>query len=113
MAVVTKIKSKVTPVKKTERLDQPQVTEEEVLELSSDKGSLVKKAATKTKRCYFCYSKTEPAYWDSVNLRRYVNDRGRIVPKGRTGACAKHQRRVSKQVKYARHLSLLPFLVRV
>lgn len=112
MAVVTKIKSKVNIVKKTEEQNLPQVSEEEVLELS-EQGSVIKKATTKAKRCYFCTTKTEPAYWDSVNLRRYVNDRGRIVPKARTGACAKHQRRVARQVKYARHLALLPFLVRV
>lgn len=110
MAVVTKIKSKVT--KKVEEVETPIVSDEILVE-SSDQSGLIKKATARKKRCYFCAMKIEPSYWDSSNLRRYVNDRGRIVAKGRTGACAKHQRRVANNIKYARHLALLPFLVRV
>lgn len=72
----------------------------------------VVKAAAKTKKCAFCTTHTEPLYWDSAALRKFISDRGRIIPRSRSGACAKHQRRVSKQIKYARHLSLLPFIVR-
>jgi small subunit ribosomal protein S18 len=81
-------------------------------EQSSD-GAIKTKAAPKKKRCHFCQTHTEPHYWDAAALRRYVSDRGRIIGRARHGACAKHQRRIAKEVKYARHLSLLPFMVRV
>jgi small subunit ribosomal protein S18 len=65
------------------------------------------------KVCLYCTQKSLPAYWDASSLRKFTSDRGRIQPRARTGVCAKHQRRLSKQIKYARHLSLLPFTVRV
>ena len=65
------------------------------------------------KVCYFCQSKTIPSYTDLANLRRYLTDRAKIVPKMRSGACSKHQRGVAKHIKYARHLSLLPFVPNV
>lgn len=60
--------------------------------------------------CHFCVSKTEPDYKSSAELERYISDRGRIVPKMRTGICRKHQRRLAIAIKRARHLALLPFV---
>lgn len=65
------------------------------------------------KLCQFCSNKTEPHYFDMVALRRFINDRGRIVARTRSGSCAKHQRRITKEIKRARHLALLPFTIRV
>lgn len=61
------------------------------------------------KVCFFCESKTMPSYTDVNTLKRVLTERGKIVPKMRSGLCSKHQRRVTIQIKYARHLSLLPF----
>lgn len=63
--------------------------------------------------CMFCEKKVEPDYADSITLRKYMSDRARIVAKSRTATCSKHQRALTKQIKYARHLSLLPFIARV
>ncbi len=65
------------------------------------------------KVCFFCDQQKSPDYTDASNLRRFLNDRARIVAKMRTGVCAKHQRRLAKEIKYARHLALLPFVVKV
>lgn len=65
------------------------------------------------RNCYFCQSKTSPSYTDLANLKRYLTERAKIVPKQRSGACSKHQRAVTKNIKYARHLSLLPFVPKV
>lgn len=65
------------------------------------------------KVCYFCQSKTNPNYTDTAALRRFTTDRAKIVPKLRTNVCSKHQRGVTKHIKYARHLSLLPFTPKV
>lgn len=71
------------------------------------------KEARPKKVCYFCQSKINPSYTDLVNLRRYLTDRAKIVPRARSGACARHQRAIAKNVKYARHLALLPFVPKV
>ncbi len=69
--------------------------------------------ATTKRICQFCENKKEPNYVDSVGLRRHMSDRSRINPRQRTGSCSKHQRRLTKEIKYARHLALLPFVTRV
>ncbi len=63
--------------------------------------------------CFFCQSKTNPSYTDTSSLRRFVTDRAKIVPKLKSNLCSKHQRTVTKQIKYARHLSLLPFTPKI
>lgn len=65
------------------------------------------------KVCHFCQSKTIPSYVDLVVLKRYISDRSKIVAKLKSGICARHQRAVTKHIKYARHLSLLPFVPKV
>lgn len=65
------------------------------------------------KRCVFCKQNSKPSYTDAAFLRKFINDRGKILPKLRTGTCSKHQRMVTKQIKYARHLALLPFTQKV
>ncbi len=61
------------------------------------------------KVCGFCVDKV--AYIDYKNVprvRRYVTERGKIVPRRSSGNCAKHQRQLAKAIKRARHLALLP-----
>lgn len=70
-------------------------------------------AAGKLKRCFFCQSKTSPSYTDISVLRRFTTDRVKIVPRVKNNLCSKHQRAITKQIKYARHLSLLPFTPKV
>lgn len=65
------------------------------------------------KVCFFCKNKTIPSYTDIVTLRKFTNDRAKINPKTRSGVCSKHQRGVAKNIKYARHLSILPFVPKV
>jgi len=81
--------------------------------IESQEDSKRQPAARLKKVCQFCSNKTEPHYFDIVALRRFINDRGRIVTRTRSGSCAKHQRRITKEIKRARHLALLPFTVRV
>lgn len=60
--------------------------------------------------CTFCVDKVQKIdYKDISLLQRYVTDRGKIVPRRQSGACAKHQRAVATAVKRARHVALLPF----
>lgn len=71
------------------------------------------KSAKSNRVCWFCQNKSNPMYTDLVNLRRFLTDRVKIVAKERSGVCSKHQRMVAKNIKYARHLALLPFAPRV
>lgn len=73
-----------------------------------------KNSEVRTKRvCLFCQNKSTPTYTDLVTLRRFLTDRAKILAKMKSGVCSKHQRGVSKNIKYARHLSLLPFVPKV
>lgn len=65
------------------------------------------------KGCVFCDTGTEPTYVDAVMLRKFMSDRAKIINRSRTGVCSKHQRLVAKEIKHARHLSLLPFTARI
>ena len=48
-------------------------------------------------------------YKDVEILKKYVNEKGKILPRRVTGACAKHQRYIAEQIKRARMIALLPF----
>ena len=62
----------------------------------------------KKKVCYMCTGK-DVDYKDVETLKKYVNERGKILPRRVTGCCAKHQRYVASQVKRARVIALLPY----
>jgi small subunit ribosomal protein S18 len=65
------------------------------------------------KVCSFCVDKVKAInYKDVDTLRRFVDNHGKIVPRRKTGTCAKHQRRLALAVKQARYLALLPFSAR-
>jgi small subunit ribosomal protein S18 len=62
------------------------------------------------KVCAFCVDKIEQVdYKDVVRLRRFVNERGKMLPRRMTGNCAGHQRQLTVAVKRARVLAMLPF----
>ena len=65
----------------------------------------------KKKVCAFCVDKVEHIdYKDTAKLRRYITERGKIVPRRISGNCAKHQRQLTIAVKRARQIALLPFV---
>ena len=62
------------------------------------------------KVCSFCVDKVELIdYKDACKLRRYITERGKILPRRISGNCAKHQRQVTVAIKRARNIALLPF----
>ena len=62
------------------------------------------------KVCQFCADKAEVIdYKDVEKLKKYVTERGKILPKRITGTCAIHQREVTKAIKRARIVALLPY----
>lgn len=69
-----------------------------------------RKPVSKKKVCQFCQDKAKAIDYKDVNrLRKYVTEKGKIVPRRQTGVCSKHQRELSNAIKRARIMALLPF----
>ena len=67
----------------------------------------------KRKVCPFTTAGIKPAeidYKDVETLKRFITDRGKILPRRITGVSASHQRKLSQAIKLARHVALLPFV---
>lgn len=65
------------------------------------------------KKCYFCSENKEPDFADTAVLKKFLTERGKIVPRSRNGLCSKHQSGMALSIKYARHLALLAFNIRI
>ena len=62
------------------------------------------------KVCSFCVDKVDHIdYKDAGKLRRFITERGKILPRRISGNCAKHQRQVTLAIKRARNIARLPF----
>jgi len=61
------------------------------------------------KFCIFCKDKIEPDYKEVSAIRRFITERGKIIPRAKSGLCARHGRAVSTAIKRARYMALLPF----
>ena len=68
----------------------------------------IKKSPKKV--CSFCNDKVETIdYKDTARLRKYMTEKGKIIPRRTTGVCAKHQRELTNAIKRARVMALLPY----
>ncbi|MGN0497197.1 MAG: 30S ribosomal protein S18, partial [Lachnospiraceae bacterium] len=64
------------------------------------------------KVCVFCSEENNVIDYKDVNkLKRYISERGKILPRRITGNCAKHQRALTVAIKRARHIALMPYVV--
>ena len=81
---------------KTEKSDMPM----------RNKGGLRRRK----KVCVFCGKDNVIDYKDTNKLKRYVSERGKILPRRITGNCAKHQRALTVAIKRARHVALMPYI---
>ncbi|MBO4904360.1 MAG: 30S ribosomal protein S18 [Lachnospiraceae bacterium] len=61
------------------------------------------------KVCVFCGKEKALDYKDVATLKKYVSERGKILPRRITGNCARHQRALTVAVKRARHVALMPY----
>jgi small subunit ribosomal protein S18 len=74
-----------------------------------DKGGM-KVRRMKRKVCSFCVDKaTSIDYKDLTKIKKFVSERGKILPRRVSGNCAKHQRQLTIAIKRARHVALLPY----
>ena len=66
--------------------------------------------APRRKVCAFCVEKaTAIDYKDTANLKKFITEKGKMLPRRMTGVCAKHQRILASAIKRARLVALLPF----
>ena len=75
-------------------------------------GSMKRRPMRRRKKvCVFCGDKNNTIDFKDVNkLKRYVSERGKILPRRITGNCAKHQRALTVAVKRARHIAIMPYV---
>ena len=63
------------------------------------------------KVCIFCADKIEFIdYKDAAKLRKFISERGKILPRRISGTCSKHQRELNTAIKRARQVALLPYV---
>jgi small subunit ribosomal protein S18 len=75
------------------------------------KPSSRRKFGGRRKVCIFCVDSIDTVdYKDLKRLQRFVSERGKILPRRRTGTCAKHQRSLTVAIKRARHMALMSFV---
>ena len=81
----------------------------------NERGDAPRKRAGGMRRrkkvCVFCGRDNTIDYKDTAKLKKYVSERGKILPRRITGTCAKHQRALTVAVKRARHVALMPYTV--
>ena len=64
----------------------------------------------KKKVCPLCADKNfELDYKNADQVRKFINEKGKILPRRATGACAKHQRDITLAIKRCRHIAMLPY----
>lgn len=68
-----------------------------------------KKNKAQKKSCYFTNSNTTPNYKEVLVLKRFINDRGKIIPSSYSGVTSKNQRKLSTEIKKARFMALIPY----
>lgn len=78
---------------------------------AAGKRPSVRRRFSRRKGCRFCADSTMKIdYKELRNLRYFVSERGKIVPRRISGNCAEHQRKVCEAIKRARNIALLPFM---
>jgi small subunit ribosomal protein S18 len=78
----------------------------------SKRAAAKKDRRPKRKLCNFCADKLDDLdYKDTTRLRKFISERGKILPRRISGNCASHQRALTTAVKRARVIALLPFVV--
>ncbi|MBP9691441.1 30S ribosomal protein S18 [Candidatus Woesebacteria bacterium] len=60
-------------------------------------------------KCFYCKYTLSPDYKDIENIEKFLTPRKKILSREKSHICAKHQRELSKNIKYARYLALIPF----
>ncbi|MBQ9267791.1 MAG: 30S ribosomal protein S18 [Clostridia bacterium] len=78
---------------------------------NNDDDSMPRQRRIKKKVCMYCADKNLVIdYKEADKLKKFVSEKGKILPRRVTGLCAKHQREMTTAIKRARHIALLPYI---
>ena len=88
------------------------MSEEMIEQVAEEKVTAKKfKKPAKKKVCSFCVDHAkEIDYKDVAKLKRYITEKGKILPRRQTGTCAEHQRALTVAIKRAREMALIPYV---
>jgi len=79
---------------------------------ASQQKRIIRRPIRRKKVCYFCKNNIDYIDYKDVDLlKKFISERGKIIPKRTSGVCAWHQRRLANAIKRARHMALLPFVI--
>lgn len=95
----------------TNAIDVDNNMQENIKDGEERQGNKKGKLFYRKKVCRFCSQKVKIDYKEPDALRRFITERGKILPSRITGTCAKHQRKLALEIKRARALALLPYIV--
>lgn len=93
-----------------EERQQKATTRQQSPRIKPAADALTQRPFLRRRVCYFCQDKiVDIDYKNIKQLRRFVTERGKIIPRRVSGTCAYHQRQLSQAIKRARNIALLPF----
>ena len=73
---------------------------------------MVRRIQKEIKDCFYCKENKIPDFMESELLSKFISERGKIMPRERSGVCSLHQRKLATAIKRARLLAFLPFVVK-
>jgi small subunit ribosomal protein S18 len=80
-------------------------------DMKGGEGLSKRRVYVRRKVCRFCADKNIKLDYKEIDvLRRFITEGGKIIPRRISGTCAKHQRKLTEQIKLARQIALLPYL---
>ena len=92
-------------------MEREEMTLESVVAVDEKVAPKKFKKQSRRKVCNFCVDHSKAIDYKDVNkLRRFVTEKGKILPRRQTGVCAKHQRELTTAIKRARFMALLPYV---
>ena len=92
-------------------MEKEEMTLESVVAVDEKSAPKKFKKQSRKKVCSFCVDHAKNIDYKDVNkLRRYITEKGKILPRRQTGVCAKHQRELTTAIKRARFMALLPYV---
>ena len=79
--------------------------------MAMERDNRAPRGRKRRKVCAFCADKVEEIdYKDIAKLKKYITEKGKIIPKRMTGTCSKHQRVLAVAIKRARQMALIPYV---
>lgn len=92
-------------------MEREEMTLESVVAVDEKTAPKKFKKQSRKKVCSFCVDHAKEIDYKDVNrLRRYITEKGKILPRRQTGVCAAHQRALTTAIKRARFMALLPYV---